>query len=126
MRTRWSLAAFWLLAGSMHFLRPRFYDAIVPPPLDQHARAVTYASGVAELLGAVAVAAGARRFARWWLLATIAGVYPANVWMALNASKFPQIPPWALWARLPVQLLFAWHAIRGTAAPPARDWVRVV
>ena len=120
MNARWSLAVFWIFAGTMHFVRPQFYDAIMPPPLDQNARAVTYASGVAELLGGVAVAAGSRSFARWWLLATIAGVYPANVWMALNPERFPQIPAWGLWARLPVQFLFAWHAIRGTAAPPAR------
>jgi uncharacterized membrane protein len=119
--TRWTLAGFWLLAGSMHFIRPRFYDAIVPPPLDRHARAVTYASGVAELAGAVAVAAGARRFARWWLLAVIAGVYPANVWMALEPDRFPQVPRWALYMRLPVQFLFAWHAWKGTAGP-AGSW----
>ena len=110
---RWSLAAFWLLAGSMHFLAPRFYDAIVPPPLDEHARAVTYASGVAELAGGVAVAAGARRFARLWLLGTLAAVYPANVWMAFNPERF-DVPAWGLWARLPLQALFAWHVWLGT------------
>ena len=114
MKARWSLAVFWLVAGSVHFLRPQFYDAIVPPPLDRWAREVTYASGVAELLGGVAVAAGANRFARWWLLATIAGVYPANVWMALHADEFPKVPGWALWARLPVQFALAWHVVRGT------------
>ena len=114
MKTRWSLAAFWIAAGANHFANPRFYDAIMPPPLDRRAREVTYASGVAELLGGVAVAAGSRRFARWWLLATVAGVYPANVWMALNPERFPKLPRWALWARLPVQLLFAWHIVRGT------------
>jgi uncharacterized membrane protein len=113
-RSRASLALFWLVAGTMHFVRPRFYDAIAPPPLRDHARAVTYASGVAELAGAVLVATGPRRLARWYLLALLAAVYPANVWMALEPERFSSVPRWALWARLPVQFAFAWHALAGT------------
>ena len=115
MIARRTLAGFWLFAGAMHFIRPQFYDAIMPPPLDRRAREVTYASGVAELLGGVAVAAGSRRFARWWLLATCLGVYPANVYMAVRPDRFKNVPRWALYARLPVQALFAWHIVRGTS-----------
>jgi uncharacterized membrane protein len=111
---RRSLTAFWLVAGSMHFIRPRFNDAIEPPPLDEQARAVTYASGVAELAGAAALLAGRPRLARWWLLAVLAAVYPANVRMALRPQQFRAIPRWALWARLPVQGLFALHVLAGT------------
>jgi len=111
---RWTLAVLWTFAGAMHFVRPEFYDAIMPPPLDRRAREVTYASGVAELAGGIAVALGARRFARWWLLATCFGVYPANVWMAVKPEQFKQVPRWALYARLPLQFLFAWHIWRGT------------
>jgi uncharacterized membrane protein len=112
---RITLALFWLAAGTMHFVRPRFYDAIVPPPLDEHARAVTYASGVAELAGAALVLLpGASRVARPYLLVLLASVFPANVWMALEPGRFPDVPAWALWLRLPVQFLFAWHAVAGT------------
>ena len=111
---RITLALFWTLAGAMHFLRPRFYDVIVPPPLDEHARAVTYASGVAELAGAALVLVpGASSIARIYLLFLLAAVYPANVWMAIEPERF-DVPRWALYARLPVQFLFAWHAVAGT------------
>ena len=111
-----SLALFWLCAGAMHFLRPRWYDAIVPRALQRWARPITYASGVAELAGGVAALHPRTRVAsRWWLLATLAAVYPANVEMALRPERFPQIPRWALWARLPLQLAAAWHVWRGTA-----------
>jgi uncharacterized membrane protein len=113
---RVTLALFWLAAGANHFRRPRFYDAIVPPPLQGHARAVTYASGIAELSGAVLVLVpGASRLARAWLLLVLAAVYPANVWMAIEYERFStKVPRWALYARLPVQFLFAWHVIAGT------------
>jgi uncharacterized membrane protein len=115
-RRRNATALFWLIAGAMHFVRPRFYEAIVPPPLRHYKREVTVISGVAELAGGVAVLPRrTRRFARAWLLATLAGVYPANVYMALAPDRFARIPRPLLWARLPLQGVFAWMTWRGTA-----------
>ena len=112
-RWRLSLGLFWIVAGSIHFIRPQFYDGIVPPPLDDHARAVTYASGVAELAGGVLALVAPRRVARIYLLVLLAAVYPANVWMALEPERFDP-PHWALLLRLPIQFLFAWHVLLGT------------
>jgi uncharacterized membrane protein len=112
---RLTLAAFWLAAGVNHFVNPKFYDGIVPPPLDGHARTITYASGAAELLGAALVLVPAlSKVARIYLLVLLAAVYPANVWMALEPEKFTKVPHWALIARLPLQFVFAWHVLRGT------------
>ena len=114
-RARFGAALFWIVAGTMHFVVPRQYEAIVPPPLDRWRSELVVASGIAELAGGVAVLPHrTRRAARWWLLATLLGVYPANVAMALHPDRFPKIPPAALWARLPVQGLFAWLTWRGT------------
>lgn len=114
-RRRYGTALFWTAAGSMHFLRPRFYEAIMPPPLRRYKREITIASGVAELLGGLAVLPRpTRRLARGWLLATLAAVYPANVYMALEPERFPAIPRRLLWGRLPLQGLFAWMTWRGT------------
>jgi uncharacterized membrane protein len=113
-RSRLTLGLFWLAAGTMHFVRPRFYDAIAPPPLREHARAMTYASGVAELAGGALALGGPRRVARWYLLLLLAAVYPANVWMVFEPDRYPSVPRWALLARLPVQFAFAWHALAGT------------
>jgi uncharacterized membrane protein len=115
VRRRSGTALFWTLAGSMHFIRPRFYEAIVPPPLERYKVEVVRVSGIAELMGALAVIPGrTRRVARAWLLATLAAVYPANLYMALNPEHFARIPRWLLWARLPLQGLFAWMTWRGT------------
>jgi uncharacterized membrane protein len=118
MRSQRLLAAFFTLAGAMHFIRPRAYEAIVPPYVPRQ-REVVAVSGVAELAGAAAVIARPTRpFARWWLLALLAAVFPANVHMAVNPEQvkgldLERIPRWALWLRLPLQplmMLWVWRA----------------
>jgi uncharacterized membrane protein len=105
-----------VLAGAMHFVKPRAYEAIVPPYLPRH-RELVYASGVAEIAGGVGLMTPLRKPAGWWLLATLAAVFPANVHMALHADEY-RVPGGrtALIARLPFQLVFmAWvrAAMRG-------------
>ena len=103
------LGAFFLAAGTLHFVRPRPYVGIVPDALPRKLELV-YASGVAEIAGGAGVLlAPTRRAAGWWLIATLIAVFPANVNMAVNAERFRAVPAPLLWVRLPVQgLLIAW------------------
>lgn len=98
-----------VLAGLLHFLRPRMYEAIMPDYLPAH-RELVYASGVAEAVGGLGLLfASTRRLAGWWLIATLVAVFPANLWMAQHPERFEAIPEAALWARLPLQLgIIAW------------------
>jgi uncharacterized membrane protein len=114
---KWRLTAalFWLASGANHFLQPKFYKSIVPPPLDRWKGTVNVAAGVAELAGGAAILPGRTRpAARWWLLATLVAIYPANIHMAVRPERFPRYPRALLWARLPVQGLFAWLTWAGT------------
>ena len=109
------LAAFWIVAGVNHFVNPRVYEAIMPDYLPAHRELVLW-SGVAELIGGLAVIPSpTRRFARWWLLGVLAAVYPANIHMALNPDRYSRIPRPALWARLPLQFACAFWVWRATA-----------
>jgi uncharacterized membrane protein len=115
MAARLGAAAFWVVAGTMHFVIPRQYEAIVPARIARWKKEVVVASGLAEIAGGLAVLPDRTRSgARWWLLATLVAVYPANIEMALHPQRFPKIPAAALWARLPVQGLFAILTWRGT------------
>jgi uncharacterized membrane protein len=119
-RSQKTLAGLFVFTGTMHFVIPRSYEAMMPPSLPRHREAVLV-SGVAEIAGGLAVAApSTRRFARWWLLALLVAVFPANVHMAANPEQvrgldLNRIPRWALWARLPLQplaMLWVWRATR--------------
>ncbi|HVD41235.1 MAG TPA: hypothetical protein VNC16_09570 [Solirubrobacterales bacterium] len=115
------LSAFFAFTGTMHFLRPRFFEAIVPPAIEARKREVVAISGAAEIAGAALVLPPAsRRLGRWWLLALLVAVFPANVHMAVNPEQvrgldMRKFPRWALWARLPLQPLamaWVWRATR--------------
>jgi uncharacterized membrane protein len=107
---------FFVLAGAMHFVTPRTYEAIMPDYLPRH-RELVYASGVAEIVaGAAAMHPKTRRFGAQLGIATLVGVFPANLHMVLNADRYPQIPGGrkTLIARLPLQLLLiAWARAAG-------------
>ena len=109
------VAGFFCFAGVGHFSNTEFFLSIVPPYLPSPLGLV-YVSGVFEILGGLGVlVAPTRRFAGLGLLALLVAVYPANIHMALNPDQFSDMPPAALWARLPIQFVFAaivWWAIR--------------
>lgn len=118
-RSRAALAAFFSFMGTMHFVIPRQFEAIVPKGIP--AKEAVAASGVAEIAGGLAVLhPTSRRYARWWLLALLVAVYPANVHMAVNPEQIrgldlDKVPRWTLWARLPLQplaMLWVWRATR--------------
>lgn len=122
------------VAGIAHFVVPRTYASIIPDVLPGHLPLV-YASGAAELLGALGTMhPRTRRPAGWLLIGTLVVVFPANVNMALNPDEY-SVPGGlaSLIARLPLQALFVywvWLAtikddpretrFAGNAARPAR------
>jgi uncharacterized membrane protein len=119
--SRIGVAALFAFTGAMHFLRPRFFEAIVPPAIEAQKKEAVAISGYAELAGAAMVLHPAtRRLGRWWLLALLVAVFPANIHMAVNPEQvrgldMRRFPRWALWARLPLQPLamaWVWQATR--------------
>lgn len=112
------LAALFVTAGVFHFVRPTVFERVVPPFLP-YPRAIVYVSGVAEILGGVALLVPQlRTFAGLWLIALLIAVFPANIYMALAPERagFGIAPIW-LWLRLPGQFVLIaavwWAALRG-------------
>lgn len=102
-----ALAALLFGAGVLHFVRPAFFDAIVPRTLPGKARDYTYASGVAEIGVAAALAVPRTRRLGGRLAALLfAAVFPANLQMTadvLGSSKASTAFKIGTLARLPLQ-----------------------
>jgi uncharacterized membrane protein len=115
------MGLFYIVAGAYHFVSPRSYLAIMPPyvpwPL-----AMIYISGAAEILGGIGVLVPdgfvfprTRAFTAWGLVALLIAVSPVHINMCLHSEQFPNIPLWAIWLRLPLQLPligWAWYYTR--------------
>jgi uncharacterized membrane protein len=110
------LANLFIAAGVNHFVMPRAYEQIVPPPLGGHAKRIVQVSGVAEIAaGAGVFVPATRRLSGLGLVALLVAVFPANLYMAIKPERFSRIPRWALYARLPLQPLmgvWVWKATR--------------
>ena len=105
-----ALALAFVGAGVLHLVRPRLFEAIVPPSLPAP-RLLVYLSGVAEILGGAGLLVPALRvWAGWGLAALLVAVFPANLYMARQSERFARLAPrWLLLARLPLQaVLIAW------------------
>jgi uncharacterized membrane protein len=114
-RSRVLLAGLFIAAGVNHFRIPRAYEAIVPPRLRGEAKRVVALSGVAEVASGLGVLVpSTRRLSGLSLIALLAAVFPANLYMARTPERFRRIPPWALYARLPLQPLMMWWAWQAT------------
>jgi uncharacterized membrane protein len=107
-RTAKRMAAGLLGIGVLHFLTPKPFDGIIPSQLPGSPRTYTYASGVAEI--AVAGALAVPRTRKVGALAAallFISVYPGNIQMAVDWWRDPKQKPLmkaVALARLPLQV----------------------
>ena len=106
-------------AGVMHFVRPEFFDAIVPPWLPPSQRFWTLISGVAELVvGVMLFVPRWRRSGAIALFLLLVAVYPANLYMTWDWRDRPAGERVVSWVRLPLQ--FVLFALSRMASGPWR------
>jgi uncharacterized membrane protein len=109
----YSMAAVYIIAGIMHFVRPKPFEAIVPSYLPAP-KALVFWSGIAEvLLGIGLLFSATRSIAVIGVILLLIAVFPANVYMA-TSDRFKKIPRWVVWGRLPIQgllIYWAWQFI---------------
>ena len=107
---RLTLAIVFLVAGALHFVFTPTYLRIMPAYLPAP-RLLVQLSGLCEMLGGLGLLIPAtQQLAAWGLVALLIAVFPANLTMVTDPARFPGIPQWAAWARLPMQLPLIWWA----------------
>ena len=106
------MAAAFIFAGTMHFVKPKFFLKIVPKwvPYPQWAN---WISGFFEIVFGVGLLFKATQsISAWGLIALLVAVFPAN-WYHYQMSRGTKAEKYTL-ARLPFQLLFIWWAYQYT------------
>ena len=111
---RHAMAAALATAGTLHFVRPRFFDAMIPPELPGSPRTWTLGSGVAELAVAGLLAVPAtRRAGALSAAALFVGVFPGNLQMVRDSRRKAVWPDQVIaWVRLPLQIPMVTAALR--------------
>lgn len=102
-------ALIFITAGTLHFVKTDFFVRIMPPFIPWHFFWV-YLSGIFEIiLGVMILIPKFSRIAAYGLIILLIGVFPANIYMALNTQLFPEFGLIGLYLRLPIQfVLIAW------------------
>jgi uncharacterized membrane protein len=96
-------------AGLAHFINPAFYLRIMPPWLPWHEELILLSGACEVAAGVMVLVPRTRRLGGLFAIAVLVGVFPANVWMAVDPSIWPEVPGWARWVRLPLQAIpIAW------------------
>lgn len=100
---------FYIASGVNHFWHSPFYLRIMPDHY-AHPNFWVQGSGVAEILGGIGLAIPvSRRWASFGLVLLLIVFLDVHLFMLSHSQRFPEIPRWMLWARLPLQgFLIAW------------------
>ncbi|MGJ8593371.1 MAG: DoxX family protein [Aquaticitalea sp.] len=112
MNNPWHLymmAAIYVFAGVMHFIKPKMYMRIMPRYLPNH-RLMVSLSGVAEiLLGIGLLFPDTRAFSIYGIIAMLAVFLLVHFYMLSGEKASAGIPKWILMLRIPLQFgLMAW------------------
>jgi uncharacterized membrane protein len=102
-------ALFYVASGINHFWHQHFYLHIMPDHYS-HPLALVELSGVAEILGGTGLLVpAARRFSAVGIAVMLVVFFDVHVFMLRHAERFPEVPAWLLWTRIPLQFaLIAW------------------
>jgi uncharacterized membrane protein len=117
-------SVFYVASGVNHFWHPNFYLHIMPDHY-AHPLALVRLSGVAEILGGMGLLVPVtRRFSAVGIGAMLVVFFDVHFFMLRHAARFPEVPAWVLWARIPLQLLLIGWALYYARQREARTAIR--
>lgn len=110
-------SALYIAGGVNHFWHPAFYLRIMPDHY-AHPEPLVQLTGWAELFGGVGLLIPAtRRISAAGIVLMLFAFLDVHQFMLRHPQRFPDIPKWILWARLPVQFALIAAAVRYVRRP---------
>ncbi len=104
------MAIIYILAGLMHFIKPKVYLRIMPRYLPAH-KAMVFWSGVAEvLLGIGLLWVATRNIAVYGIIAILGVFLMVHFHMLSSEKAAAGIPKWILLLRIPLQFFLMYWA----------------
>lgn len=104
------MAATYIIAGLMHFIRPEMYRRILPGYLPGHKLLVTL-SGLTEIfLGVALCFSMTKNFAIFSVIAMLTFFLPVHFHMLFDKKASMGLPKWMLIWRIPLQFALMYWA----------------
>ena len=106
----YAMAGMYILAGLIHFIKPKLYLRIMPRYLPAH-KTLVYLSGAAEIiLGAGLLIPATKDLALYGIILMLVIFLLVHFYMLSSEKAGAGFPKWALWIRIPLQFGLMWWA----------------
>jgi uncharacterized membrane protein len=104
------MAVIYIIAGIMHFVRPKMYLRILPSYLPGH-KLLVIISGITEIILGIALCfSETKDLTIYLMIVTLAFFLPAHFHMLFNKKASMGIAKWKLIARIPLQFVLMFWA----------------
>lgn len=105
------MAIMYIIAGIMHFIKPKAYLRVMPRFLPAH-KALVFWSGVAEvLLGVALFFENLRNLAIIGIVLMLLVFFLVHFNMLRGEKEAAGVPKWILILRIPIQFVLIWWAL---------------
>lgn len=105
------MAVMYIVAGLMHFIKPRAYMRIMPRYLPAHKKLV-FLSGFAEILLGIGICIPLfKNCAIYGIVAMLISFFLVHFYMLSSKKAGMNLPKWLLWARVGLQFLLIYWAL---------------
>ena len=104
------LGVIFIVAGFMHFQKPKIYEKIMPPYIPAH-KSMVILSGVLEMiLGFMLLNPDTQVIAGWGIMILLVLFLPVHLYMLQEEKASLKLPKWVLVLRIPLQFALIYWA----------------
>lgn len=104
------LAVLFIIAGIIHFVKPKFYLKIMPDYIPLH-KEMVFLSGITEVVsGFLLLFPSLQHWGALLIILQLIAFFPVHIHMFFDKKKAMGLPDWGLWVRLALQFVMIYWA----------------